>query len=106
MLWVFAVAWLTQLTLDSLLHKGDAPLRIYVAATAVLVVAVIFLLRGSRIAWIFFILGNGGAVISALGRDDSWWAIVHGALLVPLFAPDTLRYIWRQRSRANGQPAD
>jgi hypothetical protein len=95
---VFAIGWLTPFLVTSLLYRGPAPLRIYVAAILIVLAAMIFLLRGSRLAWIFFVLGNGAAVISVLSRDEWGWGIFHAALLLVLFAPETRRYIWLQRT--------
>ncbi|HEY5815757.1 MAG TPA: hypothetical protein VIS95_05395 [Solirubrobacterales bacterium] len=97
---VFAIAWLAWFALGSLLYGGSAPIRIYVFAFIVLFTVAILLLRGSRIAWVLVVLGNGVAVVSVLFRDKWWWALFHLALLTLLFTPEARRYIWRQRSES------
>jgi len=94
---IFAIGWLVWFVLGSLLYGGNAPIRIYVFAFIVLSAVVVFLLRGSRVAWVLVVLGNGVAVVSVLVRGEWWWALFHLALLALLFTPEARRYIWRQR---------
>ena len=94
---VFAIAWLAWFPLGSLLYGGSAPIRIYAFAFIVLFTVAVFLLRGSRVAWVLVVVGNGVAVVSVLFRDEWWWALFHLALLALLFTPEARRYIWRQR---------
>jgi hypothetical protein len=95
---VFAVALLAEFVVTALLFGGDAPLRIYVQAFLVLLVLVIFLLRGSRIAWTLCVLGDGAVIISVLSRGKWGWGIFYAALLLALLTPEARRYIWRQRT--------
>lgn len=91
-----AVAWLASFALGSLLDGGDAPVRIYVQAFIILLIAAFFLLRGSRIAWVLFAFGSGVAVVSVFPRGDLAWGFFHLALLAVLFTPEARRYVWRR----------
>lgn len=82
--------------LGSLLYGGSAPTKIYVFAFIVLLAIALLLLRGSRVAWVLAVLGNGVAVISVLTRDEWWWVLFHLALLTLLLMPEVRRYIWRR----------
>lgn len=82
--------------LGSLLYGGSAPTKIYVFAFIVLLAIALLLLRGSRVAWVLAVLGNGVAVISVLTRDEWWWVLFHLALLTLLLTPEVRRYIWRR----------
>ena len=75
----------------------EAPIRIYVFAFIILFTVAVFLFRGSRIAWVLVVLGNGVAVVSVLFRGEWWWGLFYLALLVLLFMPEARRHIWRQR---------
>jgi hypothetical protein len=92
------MAWLGDFVLGSIVNGGDAPLRIYVFSFGVLLVAMIFLLRGSRLAWLLFVLGSGAAAVSFVFRGDWAWTAFHVAMLLLLFAPEPRRYVWRQRA--------
>lgn len=94
---VFAVGWLAWFVLGSLLYGGNAPIRIFVFAFILLSAVVVLLLRGSRVAWVLLVLGNGVAVLSVLFKGGWWWAVFHLALLALLFAPEARRYLWRWR---------
>jgi hypothetical protein len=94
---MFAAAWLASFVLTSLLYGGGAPLRIYLGAFVLLLAATLFLLCGSRVAWILFALGNGAALLSVLLSGEWGWGIFHLALLAVLFAPQARRYVWHHR---------
>lgn len=93
-----AVAWLASFVVGSLLDGGNAPVRIYVQAFIVLLIAAFFLLRGSRIAWVLFAVGSGAAVVSVLPKGGLAWGFFHLTLLVVLFTPEARRYVWRRRA--------
>lgn len=95
---MFAVALLAEFVVTALLFGGDAPLRIYVQAFLLLLALVVFLLRGSRIAWTLCVLGNGAVMVSVFSRDKWGWGIFYAALLLALLAPEARRYVWRQRA--------
>lgn len=95
---MFAVALLAEFVITALLFGGDASLRIYVQAFLVLLVLVVFLLRGSRIAWTLCVLGEGVVIVSVLLRGRWGWGVFYVALLLALLAPEARRYVWQKRT--------
>lgn len=95
---MFAVALLGNFVLGSIVNGGDAPLRIYVLAFVFLLVAMIFLLRGSRLAWLLLVVVSSVVAVSFVSRGIWAWAVFHVAMLLLLLAPEPRRYVWRQRA--------
>ncbi len=65
----------------------------------------LFLLRGSRIAWVLTILGSVIQCASLLSESQPWWALcATPILLVALLAPTSTRFVWTEESQRPAPP--
>ena len=76
-----------------------------IGAPMLLLVIVVFVHRGSRVAWSFVAATTAFGLVSNTFSGRPWWATVAGAAgLAPLLLPSSWRFIWRPRPAA--RPTD
>ncbi|MDX6603042.1 MAG: hypothetical protein QOF13_2244 [Solirubrobacterales bacterium] len=75
-------------------NHGSAPLSTYLGAFALTLAPLIFVLRGSRIAWIVSVALMAASVVGVLVNGTLWETLIRAAPLVLLLVPESPRYIW------------
>lgn len=79
---------------------GSAPAGTFVAAFLLTLIPFVFLLRGSRIAWIVLLVIEVAALILNLLVGPRWPAVVEAILVALLLAPSSRAFVWRRSSEA------
>lgn len=99
---VAGVAFLAGLWVPAIFDHGDAAASIFIGAVLLTVAPVVFMLRGSRIAWVLTLLLAAGGIVG-VALNGSWWDVLVRVLPVPfLLAPESRIYAWdRQAQRAS-----
>lgn len=96
-LWIFAVvgvlSWVVALTLET-----NTPLPAALGTSAIGLVLVVLLLRGSRVVWTLFTLEAAFNLLTAPFFSLTWRLVVIGIFgLGCLLAPSSRRFVWRPR---------
>lgn len=75
-----------------MLLAADAPIGLKIIQLAVALLLGLFLLQGSKVAWVVALLG---AVVQLATERHPWWALTATAIfIVSLLAPPSARYVW------------
>jgi hypothetical protein len=77
------------------LSEGSVP-RQFSFAVVLLVVGLLFLLRGSRIAWTIFLALTLLAIGVNFGLGQWWVGLAYLVFLGLLLAPESRRHVWRR----------
>ena len=105
-LWIYAavggVSWVVALSLET-----NIPLPAAVGTSAIGLILFNFLLRGSRVVWVFLVLSEAISLLTAPFVTPAWWTILLGVFsLGCLLIPSTRRYVWRPRPAKPGRNGD
>jgi hypothetical protein len=77
-----------------------APTKPYIESIALVVILFVFVLAGSRIAWVLATALIAIAVLGTLVNGISWEAAARLLLLILLLLPPSRKFVWRRDARA------
>lgn len=77
-------------------EHGNAPAGRFVAAFVLTLIPLVFVLRGSRIAWIVLLAVEVAALIFNLLAGPRWVVAVEAILIALLLAPSSRAFVWRR----------
>lgn len=80
-------------------NHGDAPVGIIVAALLLTLIPFVFLLIGSRVAWIVLLVIEVAALIFNLLAGPRWLAPIEAILIALLLAPSSRAFVWQRQSK-------
>lgn len=79
-------------------NHGDAPTGRIVAAFLLSLIPFVFLLMGSRVAWIVLLVIEVAALIFNLLVDPPWLVPIEVILIALLLAPSSRAFVWQRQS--------
>lgn len=77
-------------------NHGDAPAGRFVAAFLLSLIPFVFVLRGSRVAWVVLLAVEAAALIFNLVAGPRWVVPVEAILIALLLAPSSRAFVWRR----------
>lgn len=92
-LWLYALVWLVFTGVDLAMYE-DARTALGAIALSVIALLLIALLRGSRVAWVLFVVFEAVGLVAVAFDEDPWlWVPVSAAALALLLARPTRQYV-------------
>ena len=79
-------------------NHGNAPAGRFVAALLLTLIPFVFLLIGSRVAWIVLLVIEVAALIFNLLAGPRWLVPIEVIFIALLLAPSSRAYVWRRHS--------
>jgi hypothetical protein len=97
-LWLAAIGFLAALFVPMLFVGTEAPARTVVGAIAVVGVVLLYVIRGSRFAWVVALVLMAGGAVGVAINGALWEVPVRLALLGLLLVPASRAFVWQRSS--------
>jgi hypothetical protein len=94
-LWVAAIGFLVALFVPMLFAETTAPARTVIGAVVVVGVVLLYVVRGSRLAWVVAVVVMTGGAIGVAVNGTWWEALLRLSLLGLLLVPASRAFVWQ-----------